>query len=390
MSIRDRVLQAFRSQFARTPEFLARAPGRVNLLGEHVDYNDGFVLPAAIDRATWVAFGRAAGPRSVLLALDLGETAEFDAAAVSARGLAGWRRYPAGVQWSLNEAGLRTPALQAVFASDVPRGAGLSSSAALEMAFAVAWQQLGGWRLDPMELARLAQQAENEYVGVHCGIMDQFASACGQRGRLLLLDCRSLDWRSLSLPGNAAIVIADTSVRRALAASGYNQRREACERAVRFFQGLDPAVRALRDVPPAQFEAHAGGLPQPVARRARHVVGEIARTRAAVKLLEGGDLAGFGELMDACHASLRDLYEVSCPELDLMAGIARGLPGCLGARLTGAGFGGCTVNLVERQQAAEFTRLLAEEYTRRSGLQPEIYACQAEDGAAMEAPGAVR
>ena len=233
--------QQFRKKFGEQPDFIALAPGRVNVLGEHVDYNDGFVLPAAIDRATYIAFSLSGSgtDKSTLVAADFNQTAQFTGKSVQTRTdsdgkrLFDWALYPAGVVWALAEAGLATPAMNAVFASDVPRGAGLSSSASVEMAFAIAWSTLGGWTLPPMQLAQLGQKAENQYVGVNCGIMDQFASACGMADRLLLLDCRSLDWRTLPIPENVSIVIADTSIRRKLTSSGYNDRRQACEEAVR-------------------------------------------------------------------------------------------------------------------------------------------------------------
>lgn len=368
---------------------MALAPARVNLLGEHVDYNDGFVMPAAIDRATYVAFSPSGGQQSTLLAVDFNEEITFTAQSIQTKTdaygtpLPEWARYPAGVQWTLQEAGLDAPEIQAVYASDVPRGAGLSSSASVEMAFAVAWQSLGGWELPPMRRALLGQKAENEYVGVKCGIMDQFASACGLADHLLLLDCRSLEWRVLPIPPQVAIVIADTSVRRKLTASGYNERRQACEDAVAVLSRDLPGIRALRDVSLADFNRLCGRLPALVEKRARHVVEEIERSRQAVGLLERGDVASFGRLMNACHASLRDLYEVSTPELDAMVEIAQGLPGCLGARLTGAGFGGCTVNLVEKTAAGAFAASLAEGFTRSTGLTPEIYICRAADGASI-------
>jgi galactokinase len=390
MEIRQRLIEAFQRRFGEKPTDLARAPGRVNLLGEHVDYNDGFVLPAAIDRATYVAFRGSQTGLSTILALDLQAETSFDPVSVINKQTSGgsdlpdWSRYPAGVMWSLNEAGLDTPGLDAVFTSDVPRGAGLSSSASVELAFAVAWQKLGGWSRSAMDLALLGQRAENKYVGVNCGIMDQFASACGVHDRLLLLDCRSLEWQTLHLPGSAAIVIADTSVRRSLTGSGYNDRRAACEEAVRLLGQVLPGIQALRDVSPQQFDRYADRLPETVEKRARHIVEEIARTNAAVPLLESGNIQEFGKLMNACHVSLRDLYEVSCPELDTMVAIAQRLPGCYGARLTGAGFGGCTANLVERSQAEGFATALAKEYEAKTGLHPEIYICRASDGAAIE------
>jgi len=390
MDIRQRVVDLFRQRFGGEPDFIARAPGRVNLLGEHVDYNDGFVLPAAIDRATWVAFCLSGMKQSTILATDLNEEVSFTSESVLEKETFGglplpdWARYPAGVMWSLDTKALTMPPIEAVFASDVPRGAGLSSSASVEMAFGVAWQQLGEWKLTPMELALLGQRAENKYVGVNCGIMDQFASACGIQDRLLDLDCRSLEWKALSLPPQVAVVIADTSVRRKLSSSAYNDRRLACETAVRILQGVLPNITALRDVSVEAFNQYAHLLPEAVEKRARHVVEEIARTCLAVPLLASGDVLHFGELMDKCHVSLRDLYEVSSPELDAMVEIARSLPGCHGARLTGAGFGGCTVNLVAKESVKSFAANLAQGYEQRTGLHPEIHICRAAAGASVE------
>ncbi|MCX6066012.1 MAG: galactokinase, partial [Chloroflexi bacterium] len=354
MQPKNKVLDTFREKFGTAPAFFARAPGRVNLLGEHVDYNDGFVLPAAIDRATYIAFSLADSDFSTLWAADFGQRAVFSPQTLATKtqpdgsALPDWASYPAGMLWALTEAGLNAPSMNAVFASDVPRGSGLSSSASVEMAFGVAWQKLGGWEISPMELAQLGQKAENKYVGVNCGIMDQFASACGQVDRLLYLDCRSLHWQTVSLPSNVSIVVADTTIRRKLTTGEYNLRRDACEEAVRLLKPDLPQITALRDVSVADFNRLSAKLPELVEKRARHVVEEIERSRQAVSLLENGQLAQFGRLMNDCHASLRDLYAVSCPELDVMVRLAQALPGCYGARLTGAGFGGCTVNLVAR------------------------------------------
>jgi galactokinase len=383
MDIREHVISAFRKRHGTDPDFIARAPGRVNLLGEHVDYNDGFVLPVAIDRATWLAFRLSPSSQTSILALDLGEESCFDAKSVNTHLASSWARYPAGMLWSLSTAGLETPPMDAVFASDVPRGAGLSSSASVEMAFGAAWEKLGGWSIPPMELARLGQQAENDYVGVNCGIMDQFASACGEKDRLLHLDCRSLEWQTLRLPGEVSIVVANTAVERSLSGSAYNDRRAACEEAVRTLAEFLPGIQALRDVSVPEFNLYADKLSRAVEKRARHVVEEIERTRRAVPILKAGRVTEFGELMDACHASLRDLFEVSCPELDLMVEIGRSLPGCYGARLTGAGFGGCTVNLVQQEMAEDFSRQLSTGYQRATGLHPEVYICHAADGAGV-------
>jgi len=389
MHPQELVTRTFQQRFGKDPTYLALAPGRVNLLGEHVDFNDGFVLPAAIDRATYIAFSLADSDRSTLVAVDFAEESAFTPASIPAKNnangspLVEWARYPAGVAWALLEANLTAPAMDAVLASDVPRGAGLSSSASVEMAFAVAWSELGGWTLPPMQRALLGQKAENKYVGVNCGIMDQFASACGVSDKLLLLDCRSLEWELLPIPEDVAIVIADTSVRHNLTTSGYNDRRKACEEAVKILSQYLPGIQALRDVSVDNFNRLCDQLPVLIEKRARHVVEEVERTRRAIPLLKQGNIREFGQIMKQCHASLRDLYEVSIPELNVMVEIAESLSGCYGARLTGAGFGGCTVNLVEKSAAESFSAQLASRYQARTGLKPEIYICHASDGARM-------
>jgi len=389
MSISTQLQKTFRERYGRAPAFVARAPGRVNLLGEHVDYNDGFVLPAAIDRATYIAFSQATAPHTDLYAVDFDQQASFSPETLSTKTqtdglpLPDWALYPAGVMWALREAGHDAPNMQAVYASNVPRGAGLSSSASVEMAFAVAWMALGGWTLPPMQLALLGQKAENKYVGVNSGIMDQFASACGEKDKLMLLDCRSLEYQGLPLPKNVAIVIADTSVERKLTTSAYNDRRAACEEAVRLLKEDLPKIKALRDVNLDEFNRLAGNLPAEVEKRARHVVEEIARTDQAIGLLHRGDVAAFGKLMNECHVSLRDLYEVSIPELNVMARLAQSLEGCYGARLTGAGFGGCVASLVARDQVEAFAKNLAAGYESETRRHPEIYICEASDGAGL-------
>ncbi|HVN56335.1 MAG TPA: galactokinase [Anaerolineaceae bacterium] len=364
----------------------AIAPGRVNLLGEHVDYNGGPVLPAAIDRAVRLAYLPRSDRQVYLRARDLNTGVVFDLDhLVDRQDIAGqplptWALYPAGVAWALSRKGLEVRGLEGEFTSTVPIGAGLSSSAAVELAFSVAWRTLGGWEADPLELARLCQRAENQYVGVNCGLMDQFASACGVEDHALYFDTRSLVWRPVPLPPSVVIVIADSGVRRSLANSAYNERRAACEQAVALLQPYLPGVTTLRDVTPEEFNRLADHLPELVRKRARHVVEECARVDEAIQCLDRGDGAAFGRLMFAGHASLRDLYEVSIPELDLLVELAGSLPGCLGARLTGAGFGGCTVNLVEEQHAEEFIQRLAAGY-RAPGREAQVYLCRASRGA---------
>jgi galactokinase len=236
----------------------------------------------------------------------------------------------------------------------------------------------------PIQLAMICQKAETNYVGVKCGIMDQFASACGIKVCLLLLDCRSLEWRTLPLPKDALIVIADTSLRRSLTNGAYNNRRATCEETVRILNGILPGIQSLRDVTLNQFHRVFGLLPEAVTNKARYIVEEISRTRQAIELLENNDVVRFGELMNASHAGLRDLFEVSCPELDLMVSLAQSFPGCYGARLTGAGFGGCTVNLVARQVAESFTTTISSGYQNMTGLKPEIFICNAVGGARMK------
>lgn len=367
-------------------QIFAAAPGRVNLLGEHVDYNDGMVLPAAIDRSVRVLAEPLEGTVVSLLAVDFNESTDFDLRDLNlrkdirGRPLPAWALYPAGVALALQQHGFSTPAFRAAFHSNVPIGAGLSSSAAVEVMFAALWQHLGRWEVTRMRLAQLCQEAENRYVGVNCGLMDQFASAHGVAGHALYFDVRSLHWEPVPLPANAVIVIADSGVRRSLTTSAYNERRAACEEAVRLLQPVLPGIRALRDVTPALLEQHRSCLPELVYRRARHVVEECDRMRQAPARLKTGDAAGFGALMYAGHASLRDLYEVSVPELDALVETAASLPGCWGARLTGAGFGGCTVNLVEESAADGFIAGLRDGYRKRTGRQVEVYLCRASDG----------
>ena len=387
MYLIDHITKIFHETFGSAPVHIVRAPGRVNLLGEHVDYNDGFVLPAAIDRATYIAFSPTGTDLSTLVAVDMNQQVSFFSQTIPSKTQANgsplpdWAYYPAGVMWSLNENSLETGGMNAVYASDVPRGSGLSSSASVEMAFTLAWQTLGNWRLPSMQRALLGQKAENQYVGVNCGIMDQFASACGVENKLLLLDCRSLEWKTIPLPEDVSIVIADTTVRRKLTSGEYNKRRAACEEAVRLLKQDFPHIKSLRDVSVEEFNRFADKLPEEVSKRARHVVEEIERSKQAEALLEAGNIQRFGELMNQCHVSLRDLYEVSCPELDIMVNIAQSLDGCYGARLTGAGFGGCTVNLVARRQAETFSERLARGYRSETRYQPEIYITHSANGA---------
>jgi galactokinase len=373
--------QAFREKYGPEPR-LFRAPGRVNLIGEHTDYNDGFVLPMAIERETAVA----AAPRPDRLvrihALDYGEDAEFDLdrPGPTRRGL--WLDYVEGVARALERRGVRLGGADLAVSSSVPAGAGLSSSAALEVSSGLALASVSGAQVARIELALAGQEAEHTYVGAMVGIMDQFVASLGRAGHALFIDCRSLEASLVPLDTReVAVAVCNTGVRHELAASEYNTRRAECEHGVELLRAALPGIEALRDVSVEQFERHERLLPEPVRRRCRHVVTENARTTAAVGALRRGDLWEFGRLMDRSHRSLRDDYEVSCRELDVLVEIAGNFGGVLGARMTGGGFGGSTVNLVRRDALAEFTATVMSEYPRTTGLEATVLVSDAADGA---------
>lgn len=357
---------------------LARAPGRVNLLGEHTDYNDGFVLPMTIDRAVTYALRRRDDRIVALHSVEFDQELRYPLGEPPAITPGDWTSYVVGAIEELRLRGLVDSGFEGVVAGDVPLGGGLSSSAALEVATVVALQALLGFALEAAESARLCQQVEHRYAGVQCGIMDQFASRLGRSGHALFLDCRSLDHRHIPLAlGSKRVVIVNTGVKRALAGSKYNERRAECQEAVAHFQRFDPAVRALRDVTPARLEQHQSALSDTVRKRCRHIVLENQRVLDATAALRGNDVATFGRLMNESHASLRDLYEVSCAELDALVEIGQGTEGVVGARMTGAGFGGCTVNLVEEAAVAPFRQRILEHYPARFGLDPTIHVLSA-------------
>ena len=384
LSERVAALEAeFKRQYGNAPELIVRAPGRVNLIGEHTDYNDGYVLPIAIDRSVLVAATRRADRIVRLRAVDLNDQDVFSLDDIERVDRHRWSNYQRGVAVVLQERGFELPGVDLAIQSDVPVAAGLSSSAALEVSMAVTWQTLVGFDLSRPDLALLCQRAENTFVGVNCGIMDQFISALGQQDAALLIDCRSLDHQAVSLPQGARVVVMDTRKARGLADSAYNTRRAECEEGVRLLRAHLPGIRALRDVSWEEFERHAGELPDHVRKRCRHVIAENRRVIQSVDVLAGGDAAAFGHLMDASHRSLRDDYEVSCAELDAMVNAAWRAPGTIGARMTGGGFGGCAVALVEQEQAEVFSRQVADEYQRATGLEPSLYVCTAQAGASV-------
>jgi len=374
---------------AMAPEAAARpgdvrvvhAPGRVNLIGEHTDYNEGFVLPVAIDRGISIALLPTDDGVVRLTLAETGETGEFVAGDVGPR-LGGWIDYVAGMAFALGEAGLPTRGFRGLLASDLPQGAGLSSSAALEVVSA--WALSGGERpaVDPMSLVHLVQRGENGYIGLNNGIMDQFASIFGEPGRALLLDCRSLEHRAIRLVGDdLALVACHSGSPRRLETSAYNERRAQCDAAVVAIAALEPGVTALRDVTPAMLAAVRDRLAPVELRRAEHIVAEDERVLDAIAAFEAGDLAEVGRLFYASHASLRDLYEVSSPELDALVDIARSTPGVIGARLTGAGFGGCTINLVRRDAVPALRANVLRDYPARTGLVPRVFEVEASAGA---------
>ncbi len=383
------VLSPYRQLFESEPRWLVRGPGRVNLLGEHVDYNGGPVLPAAIDQAVWIAADVSETETITIRALDLKEQVSFRITDLEGKNdkdghaLPTWALYPAGVAWILSQNGLKIKGIRAIFSSNIPMGSGLSSSAAIEVAFAVLWQTLGGWVCDRLTLAQWCQKAENDYVGVACGIMDQFATACGVKDHALYFDTRNLEWYPAPLPKETVLVIADSGMRRSLTTSAYNERRAACEEAVTLLKKYKPKMTCLRDISPQELAAYGEFLPALIKKRAEHVVKEIARVESAVNALEREDTRAFGALMFAGHVSLRDYYEVSIPELDTLVSLARGLPGCIGARLTGAGFGGCTVNLVWAAHVDAFIAGLERGYLEQTGKQAKVYVCHASEGTSI-------
>ncbi|HEX5826661.1 MAG TPA: galactokinase [Candidatus Limnocylindrales bacterium] len=361
---------------------VVRAPGRVNLIGEHTDYNLGFVLPVAIDLGITIALVPTDDRRVEMALAETGERDGFGLDAIGPK-TSSWIDYVAGTAWALADAGVPVRGFRGILASDLPQGSGLSSSAALELASSLA---LSGGELpavDRMTLAQLAQRAENRYVGVNCGLMDQFASAFGERGSALLLDCRSLEHRAVPMPlAAAAIVVCHSGSPRRLEASAYNERRSQCEAAVAEIAKTEAGVGSLRDVTPAMLEAHRERLDPLVANRAEHVVRENERVLAAVDAFGRGDLDEVGRLFYASQDSMRDLFGISSPELDTLVEIASGVDGVYGARLTGAGFGGCTVNLVRRDAAPALRDAVLAAYGPRTGLTARVFEVEPSPGAA--------
>ncbi len=352
------LLTSFKARFG-TGASVYRAPGRVNLIGEHTDYNGGLVLPAAIGFSCWVAIAPRDDRKLVLYSENYGEACEADLDKLGTRGSGHWADYPLGVAWALQDAGYRLHGASLYIAGEVPLGAGLSSSAAIEVSTGYSFLSVANHAIDRTKLALLCQRAENEFVGARVGIMDQFVSCHGRAGHALLIDCRSLEYRS------------------------YNVRRAECEEAVRKLSGALPGIRSLRDVSLEQLAENRSLLSKTLYRRCRHVISENKRVRKVADLFGAGKTEGLRDLMAASHESLRDDYEVSCRELDAMVEIAGRQQGVYGARMTGGGFGGCTINFVDVEHAAEFQRRVSAEYEAAIGLRPDIYLCEASQGAEL-------
>ena len=378
---RDFLRKSFTQLYQKEPR-LFRAPGRVNLIGEHTDYNEGFVLPMAIDRETVVAAAARDDSRVRVRAIDVNDAAEFDLSAEGERLRGSWQDYVEGIARTLQEKEASLRGADLMIHSDVPIGAGLSSSSALEVAVGLALLSLSGLKIEPTALALAAQQTEHVYVGINSGIMDQLIAAKGLEGHALLIDCRTLETEQIPLDTKeCAVVICDTRVKHELASSEYNERRRQCERGVELLRDKLLNIHSLRDVSLEDFQKYEGMLPEVIRRRCRHVVTENERTLSAAEALRAGNLALMGRLMYLSHESLRDDYEVSCHELDLLVKIASNVEGVVGARMTGGGFGGCTVNLVLRDALEKFQQVISQKFSEATSYEPALYVSEPSDGA---------
>jgi galactokinase len=384
------VIKEFHQERFRAMPELFVAPGRVNLIGEHTDYADGFVMPAAIDFATVAAISPRNDKQAVIYSKNFGEEISRPLDEIGAHGAHHWSDYPLGVLAILQQEEIKVPGFDLTLYGDVPLGAGLSSSASIEVASMLAMLHLAGRSLPLEKVALLCQRAENNYVGAPCGIMDQFVSCCGAADHALLLDCRSLEYRLAPIPKHLSLVICNTMVKHSHAGGEYVTRRAEVEEGTAILRRHRPEIRLLRDATVEDLEKWGHEMPPNVLKRCRHIITENVRTVAAADALEANDLPLLGRLMAEAHASYRDDFEASCKEADIMVELAWKQPGCVGARLTGGGFGGCTVNLVESTQAKEFAATMAEGYEKATGIHPEIYLSHASAGAhAAEEPAKI-
>ena len=374
MQIKEQIVQVFEENFGEAPQYVVRSPGRVNIIGEHTDYNDGFVFPMAINRAMWIAMRPRTDKMVNVWSADFGQMIEFDLNNLE-KGDFQPGEYVKGVAWAMMEAGHVLNGFDGVMGGDVPIGSGLSSSAALELVTARAFSLSSDVEWNPHEMALLGQKAENQWVGMQCGIMDQLISAAGEKDHALFIDCRSLETTAVPLPKGTVIVVMDTATRHEHAGGEYNTRRQQCEDAAQFF-----GAKALRDVALAQFNEKSEQLEDVVMRRARHVITENERTIQAVEAMRNNDAAKLGQLMNESHDSMRDDFEITNSALDVMSEIAQKQESCFGARMTGGGFGGCAVALVGTEDVEQFVAVVGPEYEKQTGNTPQIYICSAEDG----------
>jgi len=389
-SLLDITIREYRRTFGGEPDLVASAPGRVNLIGEHTDYNEGFVLPAAVNKRIYAAASRRDDAKICIHSVDYGVTIQTSIEDLKSREQEFWANYPKGFFFVLARTGHNLRGMNLCLKGDVPQSAGLSSSAALEVATAFAAKELFHLKVDPLPLAKLCQSAENEVVGVSCGIMDQFTAVHGKKGYVLLLDCRSLEFQYVEFPGGVSLVVCDTGVKRKLASSEYNKRREECQLGVKELSFVLPGIRALRDVKLSAFLEHENLLDLTLRKRCRHVIDENRRVLEAVADLRRNDLGDFGKLMYQSHLSLKNNYEVSCAELDSVVDIAAATEGVFGARMTGAGFGGSALCLVAQESVEKLKSNLQDCYPRLTGCKPEVYVCEIDDGAKIEWQKAAR
>jgi galactokinase len=361
---------------------VVRAPGRVNLIGEHTDYNDGLAMPAAVDLATWVALEPRHDATLAVQSVTIDRTACVTLDGPLTRA-GDWSDYVVGVAWALREAGVAVTGATVTVYTDLPLGAGLSSSAALEVAVALALLHVAQVPMAPLDVARLCQRAENEFVGARCGLLDQIAVTHGRAGHVLRLDCRSLEVVAVPLPPAIRLVLCNSMTTHAHSTGGFNQRRAECEQAVALLRQQRPSLRSLRDLTWADGEAWRVELPEPLGRRVAHVLAENDRVVEMARALAGGDVATMGRCLAASHASLRDLYEVSTPNLDRLVEIAHGRPGVIGARMMGGGFGGCVIVLVDAAAVGSFREHVRDAYQRATGAVPDVFVCEPGDAAAV-------